>query len=91
MKKSIAFLLASLATTTSLLFHTQEAKAAIKECLINIPASSALIKANSGRYKGTYVIFTDIRDPFREPMRPVGKDEKSAKKYFKQQCKQFKN
>ena len=96
MKKSIAFLLASLATTSSLLFHTQEAKAGIEgfgenECSIKISAESKLFKARSGRYKGDYVIVTDFRGTFREPIRPVGKDEERAKKSFEQHCKRNKN
>ena len=85
MKKSIAFLLASLAATSSLLFHTQEAKAGINdndEWKIKIPVKNKLLKATFGRYKGDYVIFSEIPGEFNEPMRGVGKDEKKSEKIF---------
>ena len=93
MKKSNAFLLASLAATSSLLFHTQEAKAGINdEWSIKMPGTLILLKATSGRYKGDYVIRADFSDEFHpEPTRPVGKDKKRAKKSFKQFCKSYKN
>tara|TARA_B100001093_G_scaffold327929_1_gene312882 strand:- start:209 stop:367 length:159 start_codon:yes stop_codon:yes gene_type:complete len=50
-----------------------------------------LRKATFGRYKGDYVVYLDIRGQFRDLVRPVGKDEKIAKKSFKQQCKRYKN
>ena len=95
MKKSNAFLLASLAATSSLLFHTQEAKAGINdnddECTIKIPIKTKLLKATFGRYKGDYVIISEFPGEFNEPMRGVGKNEKRAKKSFKKHCKKYKN
>jgi len=91
MKKSIAFLLASLAATSSLLFHTQVAKAEINdndECSIKIPAKLIFFKATAG---GAYAIVPDIHPQFNKRGQTVGKNEKRAKKYFKQICKEFKN
>jgi len=91
MKKSIAFLLASLAATSSLLFHTQVAKAGINdnnECNIKILAKLIFVKAPAG---GAYAIVPDIPPKFNKKNALVGKNEKRAKKYFKQMCKEFKN
>ena len=46
MKKSIAFLLVSLAATSSLLFHTQEAKAKSTICRSTIPIDFVLDEFN---------------------------------------------
>ena len=90
MKKSNAFLLASLAAT-SFLFHNQEAKAGIiDECSIKMPVR--LLKDTSGRYKGDYVIRANSDDKFYPKFpRPFGKDKKRAKKYFKELCNKYKN
>ena len=92
MKKSNAFLLASLAAT-SFLFHNQEAKAGINdECSIKMPVKLILLKATSGRYKGGYVIRENYDEKFLSEYMPTfGKDKKRAKKSFKEFCKKYKN
>ena len=73
MKKSNAFLLASLAAT-SFLFHNQEAKAGINdECSIKIPAKLIFFKATAG---GAYAIVPDIHPQFNKRGQTVGKNEK---------------
>ena len=100
MKKSIAFLLASLAATSSLLFHTQEAKAGINEeinegindeCSIKMPGKLVLNKAMFGSYEGDYVIMAEFSRFQPNPMLNFGKNEKRAKKAFKRYCKNYKN
>ena len=60
MKKSIAFLLASLAATSSLLFHTQEAKAKnLKKCNGKVSAEYVLSEAKNGNYQ----IRIKLKDP----------------------------
>ena len=92
MKKSNAFLLASLAAT-SFLFHNQEAKAGINdECSIKRPIRLTLLKDTSGRYKGDYVIRANTDDKsYPKIPRPFGRDKKRAKKFFNELCNKYKN
>ena len=70
MKKSIAFLLASLATTSSLLFHTQEAKAAYKKnCETTMPIYLDL-------YGDDREGFSTIRKMFKKNYKKGGKVSK---------------
>ena len=92
MKKSNAFLLASLAAT-SFLFHNQEAKAGINdECSIKMPVRLILLKDTIGRYKGDYVIRANTDDKsYPKIPRPFGRDKKRAKKFFNELCNKYKN
>ena len=95
MKKSIAFLLASLATTSSLLFNTLEANAFanttktrdgyVKECR---PGNDIFVLENQGGK--SFKIF-NFATGKREYLNLKLKNEKKALKEFKKLCKSGKS
>ena len=86
MKKSIAFLLASLAATSSLLFHTQQAKAKVKKCKSSIPIEIELIKQE----RGFVLRSKNLNSPIIRSLQREGfifKNKKEAVEIFKDLCK----
>ena len=80
MKKSIAFLLASLATTSSLLFHTQEAKAGtiIDKCRTPNNNVLTVFKKNNA---GNFVVKHKYGKTFFEST-----SREDARNYFEDFC-----